>query len=351
LTEEKQEQHISSLVLETRQWDHKRGVRNPLFRMLTEQERMAILLGDSVSEKQLQQHPQSPPNTTKTTTTTASSSESRAIGKKNNNHNQKNQKSNTLARNRRRTRSFSENNHNQNKSNDHASSITTTRRTRSFTETYDDDEFSQATIHSIRNELERIRNSRTMEGSNGCTCRKLHVYLLPPNNAGKRAHHRRLKLAKVKDELKKRHALPDNHDQLSREQLELALHELVEREPCCTSHSECPCVAHGIECQADTCSCWYESHQTKDHQKQQQEQQQQTQHYGHPLWLTPEEITARCGNRYGTYVVDLHKIDRFRRSYLASGMATTRNGVNRNNENNNNKHDSDAMLYCTECAT
>ena len=197
-------------------------------------------------------------------------------------------------RTRSRSGSFSDNNGHSHRT-----------RSGSFAENKEhyNDTYTQIDVHHVRNELEQLRNSRTMDGSVGCTCRKLHVYLLPPN-AGKKAHHKRMKLPKVKQELIKRHKLPENSDSMSRDELELLLHDLVEQEPCCTSN-DCPCARSEIECQSDTCSCWYASHLTK----QQQHDSGST---------TVSEIASRCGNPNGMYAVDLERIDAFRRNYLAT---------------------------------
>jgi Cysteine/serine-rich nuclear protein N-terminus len=270
-----------AVPLETRQWDYKHKVRNPLFGTLSEQDRMHLLLASSTGSNH--PSPQPPP---------PSSCPDSPSGRKH-------------VRRSTRQRSGSED----------ASTAAAPSRTRSrsgsFAEQYNE-VYNQMEVHHCRNELEQIRNSRTMEGSTGCACRKLQVYLLPPN-AGKKAHHRRLKLLKVKEELRKRCLLPpdENH---SREELELLLHNAVEQEPCCRADS-CPCSRNGIECQADSCSCWYTSHQTK---QQQQQDVEHTNSGSSVASITPAEIVARCGNPEGMYTVDMEKIDAFRRQYLSS---------------------------------
>jgi len=253
--------------LETRQWDYRLDkLKNPLFGKLTEQERMNLLLSSSTPESEcaspkLASSPNSPDRPRRSCT-------------------------------RSRSGSFSEKQHS------HRS------RSGSFSEQYNDT-YTQIEVHHVRNELETIRNSRTGDGATGCTCRKLDVYLLPPN-AGKKAHHRRLKPQKVKEELRKRHQLPDNSDELSREELELLLHDIVEQEPCCTGN-DCPCARQGIECQDDACSCWHSSHLTKGKRNTTSARR------------TPvEEMQERCGNPHGMYCVDLDKISAVRRDLLAS---------------------------------
>jgi hypothetical protein len=235
------------LLLESRQWDYKQSSKNPIFRLIYEKERMSLLLEDTG------------------TTCKADRSQSSLS----HDFEQKSSK-NTL-----RTRSGS------------------------FSEQYNDI-YTQVKVHHIRNELEQLRNSRSGEGSTGCTCRKLHVYL-PPPNAGRKAAHRRTKPAKVKEELRKRHALPEGT--VSREELERRLHDLVEEEPCCTS--DCPCVRAGIVCQIDSCSCWMISHQM-DKGKQ---------FVRNP---TTEQIQQRCGNRYGMTTIDCTEINQYRKKFVCA---------------------------------
>lgn len=283
--------------LETRQWDYKHKCKNPLFGALMEDERMHLLLAASAASEP----PPAPHDTSRDSPTRSNkhhvrrNTRSHSIDSTNSNSNG----CHPVAPCRSRSRSGS------------VSAITT--------EHYND-VYTQVEVHHCRNELEQIRNSRTMEGSTGCTCRKLQVYLLPPN-AGKKAHHRRLKPQKVKEELRKRHLLPPNADNNSehinshhsREELELLLHDAVEQEPCCRADS-CPCARNGIECQADACTCWYSSHQTKRHQQQQQQHGSET-----TMIITPAEIKTRCGNPVaGMYVVDLEKVDAFRSNYLSA---------------------------------
>jgi hypothetical protein len=174
----------------------------------------------------------------------------------------------------------------------------TRSRSGSFAEQYNET-YTQVEVHHVRNELETLRNSRSKEGNTGCTCRKLDVYLLPPGGGGKKAHSRRMNERKVKEELRKRHLLPQ--EPKTREELEILLHDTVEKEPCCLE--DCACVRHGIECQADACKCWFTSHQAEKGKK-------------HDDTPSIETINSRCGNRFGMYTVDVVKIDDFRSSYI-----------------------------------
>ena len=233
--------------LETRQWDYKSGVKNPLFRNLIEEERQALLLGTtnpdfdrcmaSPSEQLLSS---SPPTKSRRSRSNSLSGE--------------------------------------------------------FNSTYD-----QASVHNVRNELEQLRNARTQDGGTGCSCRKLTVYIPPSDGSGgKRAQHRRLKPQKLTQELKKR-GLYDPH--ASREQLEHTLHDAVEQEPCCYWADDCACARNGIECQADACACWHDSHV---HEKKTAAR------------LKVDEIQRRCGNTYGMEVVNIEAIELYREQVLTA---------------------------------
>jgi hypothetical protein len=236
------------IMLETRQWDYKSGKeKNPLFGMLHEADRMHLLLS-STSD------PPPPENET------SPSSQGRG------------------AKSRSRSGSVGGGPGEQ------------------FNHI-----FTATLVHQIRNELEQIRNSRTMEGSMGCTCRKLNV-----TGGGKKSQ-RRMKLQKVKEELRKRQRLPPEHETMSREELELVLQTAVDQEPCCLYADSCFCARNEIGCQAETCSCWHSSHQLPSGSKGASSSKAPS----------PEEIRARCGNVVsGMYVVDIDAIDTFRNDYL-----------------------------------
>jgi hypothetical protein len=220
-------------MLETRPFDYKRGVSNLLFRSLSEHCRMKVLLASGEHEV----------------------------------HHTFN-----LPVPKRRTRS------------------------KSVTEEYSDD-FPQVDVLHVRNELEQLRASRSMEGHTGCTCRKMHVYIPPPGGGGKRAHSRRLSVHKVIDELRKRHKLPAENK--SREELELLLHSIVAEEPCCAH--DCPCAQNGINCQVDACSCWLASHMEDKKASN---------------FVPNIDIRERCGNKYGMYALDESQVDAERKHQI-----------------------------------
>merc|ERR1712194_690190 len=98
------------------------------------------------------------------------------------------------------------------------------------------------------------------------SCRKLNVFL-PTSLATKKdkpskkkkGSHRRLPERKLREELRRRGLLHKGNSSMAREKMEVLLHDTIEKEPCCWGN-DCPCVRDGIECQADTCSCWHSSH-------------------------------------------------------------------------------------------
>jgi len=168
-------------------------------------------------------------------------------------------------------------------------------------DSYSEDAFCSLQIIHIRNELEQMRIHRSAENAAGCSCRKLHVVLPSELQGGKKSHnHRRLTERRVKDELRRRHvAIATN---ATREELEQLLHDEVEKQGCCYGN-ECPCSKSGIECQADTCSCWYTSHVTASHKK------------GSDVAI-PSEALRNCGNRKGIYVVDFDAIAVYRDHFV-----------------------------------
>jgi hypothetical protein len=268
--------------LETRQWDYRSSDRkNPLFGSLHEQDRMNLLLAYSSSAAAA-------------TTSEASPLLQEDLSGDHTAASQSGSPPSPPRKMRARSASLSCEQNNIHKS------ISGRQRSASFCEQFDDT-FSQLDVHRIRNELEQIRINRSTDDSAGCTCRKLTVYLLPPGGGGKKAHHKRMNIGDLKKELRKRHILPT--DNKTREQLELILHDAVEKEPCCSS-DECACVRSGINCQMDVCGCWLPSHQTKDCSKKD------------TYTLSHRQIIEACGNRYGMYSVDLEKIQAFRLNVL-----------------------------------
>ena len=274
-------------VLETRQWDYLSGRKNPLFRPLAEEERQQIFLQYSNESPDVHNNilvsggPPSPPSSKghgRTRSSSVSSISDISVGS--------NGGSGGGSSPRRRNRSNS------------------VSQTHQFNETYD-----QVYVHHVRHELEELRNDRTKSGATGCNCRKLTVYLPPKDGSGgKKAQHRRMKPSKVVNELKKRGIY---NSKSSREELEITLHDAVEKEPCC-SGNDCFCARNGIDCQADACSCWHDSHvHTKPCDKKKN---------GSSSYLSVAEITERCGNPMGTSVCDIAAIDEFRTKLLSSGI-------------------------------
>ena len=233
---------------ETRQWDFKFSPKNPLFRTVPEKTRMHLILGteEPTPAKPKEASPNSPRRTTRSQA-------------RHNSHNE-----------RHHSRSSSRN---------------------SFQE-QPSDNFD---ARHVQQELEVLRTARTKQDARGCVCRKLHVYI-PPPSAGRKAAHRRLKPAVVKEELRQRNALPE--PQGTRESLEQLLAELVVAEPCCGE--DCPCSAAEIACQSDACGCWKAAahHLPASTTKP-----------------TPDEQVARCGSRYGMVTVDFDTIDAYRKPF------------------------------------
>ena len=167
------------------------------------------------------------------------------------------------------------------------------------------DLYELTTIRHVRNELESIRIHRSETDSTGCSCRKLNVTLPNQNVGGKNHHHRRLTERKVKEELRKRHV--PYSPKMKRDELEKLLYDTVEEQGCCYGN-DCVCVRNGINCQLDTCSCWYDSHSggsSSHHRK------------GNDSEIpSPSEVLRKCGNKYGCYVVDFEKIEESRSRYI-----------------------------------
>jgi hypothetical protein len=245
-------------VLETRQWDYLSRSKNPLFHLVTESNRMELLLRYSEPDNQavvvsVDCHKSSP-----TTTTT---------GK-------------------------------QRKQSSSSTSSSSSRRENSFTERFND-VFTKADVSHFRVELEDIRAMRSIKDATGCSCHRLKVYIPPEHGAGKTAQKKRLAIHKVKIELKKRNLLPKDDHAVSREELERILHDAVEKEGCCDY--DCPCYQNGIGCQSDACDCWQQSYKENNTTS---------------FSLTTQDIRNRCGNRLGMYTVDMDVIDEYRRNVL-----------------------------------
>jgi hypothetical protein len=257
----------TNTIYESRQWDYRR-FKNPLFGSVSEDQRHAIFLE-------------------------ASGTDASAIIESQNHNNKKNAG---------RTRSNSMGNHSHNSSSprSRSNSLGNHDLGNSMKGKFNE-EYTQAMVHHVRNELEQIRFERNKSGATGCNCRKLVVYLPPKDGSGgKKAQHRRLKPSKVVQELKKRHLYDPSVASMSREQMEKILHKAVENEPCCRDDN-CFCARNGIICQADACSCWHDSHVHAKHSSG------SSSHV-----LTNDDIRKRCGNPLGTYLVDSEAIDRYR---------------------------------------
>jgi len=253
-----------SIVYESRQWDYRSRVKNPLFRSVSEDERHALFLQASGIDPKILREGQSHKNGNSSGRTRSNS-----IG----NHCQGGRGI------RSRSNSFCDHN------------------LESVVEGKFNEEYNQAMVHHVRNELEQIRFERNKSGATGCNCRKLVVYIPPKDGSGgKKAQHRRLKPSKVVQELKKRHLHDSSVASMSRDKMEKMLYNVVEKEPCCRDDA-CFCIRNGINCQADACSCWHDSHV---HVKRSDRV------------LSNDDIRKRCGNPLGIYLVDTEAIDSYR---------------------------------------
>mmetsp|Transcript_28585 Transcript_28585/g.78510 ORF Transcript_28585/g.78510 Transcript_28585/m.78510 type:complete len:573 (-) Transcript_28585:50-1768(-) len=291
----------SALPLETRQWDYKpSGNKNPLFGLLLERERMTLLLGEAAdiddvvvqrihrkqqreAEKNNPKSPSSPANQRKT---------------------------------RSRSGSFEQSRRSRSGSTDQTRGSSSGQRNSKFfgNEERYNSTFTEYKVHHVRNELETLRNQRSQDTARGCTCRKMTVYI-PPPNAGKKAAHRRLNFKVLCQELRLRQALP-KEPLPSRDELEWKLHDIVEKEGCCQSKN-CPCVASGIGCQSDVCQCWHASHQFKSSRRNGgKNNNNNNNNAALSQEVTPKLITSRCGNPNGMYSTDLDMINNHRKQVL-----------------------------------
>ncbi len=258
---------------ETRQWDYRSRVRNPLFGVMSEDERHAAFLEASGTDVKM------------------------AL------------ESPTRSSRRKRSNSFGNHNHSGGGTRSRSNSLGNHDLGNGIKGKFNE-EYSQAMVHHVRNELEQIRFERNKSGATGCNCRKLVVYLPPKDGSGgKKAQHRRLKPSKVVQELKKRNLYDESVAKMSREQMEKLLHKTVESEPCCRDES-CFCFRNGINCQADACSCWHDSHVHAKHSS-----------VSNGDALTNDEIRKRCGNPLGTYLVDIEAIERYRTELIQQAVS------------------------------
>ena len=171
-----------------------------------------------------------------------------------------------------------------------------------------------ATTQHIQHELETLRIQRSDPANLGCSCRKLHVFL--PNSIDKSHHkkkgsHRRMPERKVCEELRRRGLLNKSNENMSREKMEVLLHDTIEKEPCCWGN-DCPCVKNGIGCQADTCSCWHASHDVAHGSTTNLHSASETHDQG------MEVMKSRCGNVNGMYIVNFEEIAEYRKRYVAA---------------------------------
>ena len=179
-------------------------------------------------------------------------------------------------------------------------SLRRSTRYKSENSEYEGTPFSAYEIRHIRNDLEQIRNQRSLK-STGCSCRKPNFYLPFYNQSieicttNTSSKHKGTKLSdrRLKEELRRRGKFKTDQ---SRPQLEIELGKAIEVEPCCWSN-DCECVRNNIPCQADSCSCWQPQHQANS-------------------TSTPEDIKKNCGNKYGMYVVDIDDIRRHRQRLI-----------------------------------
>ena len=156
----------------------------------------------------------------------------------------------------------------------------------------------------VQHDLETLRSRRSDLANLGCACRKLQIFLPKGSSSNKRkSSHRRLPERKVHEELRKRGLLhgadmSSSSSTVTREELEILLHDAIEKEPCCWG-TNCPCWRDGIGCQSETCSCW---------------------HHGDSSSTTKVDeylLKSRCGNPNGIYFVNFVAIKQYREQYLS----------------------------------
>jgi hypothetical protein len=157
----------------------------------------------------------------------------------------------------------------------------------------------------VQHDLETLRSRRSDPANLGCACRKLQIFLPKGSSSNKRkSSHRRLPERKVQEELRKRGLLHgadmSSSSTLTREGLEILLHDAIEKEPCCWG-TNCPCWRDGIGCQSETCSCWHGGDSSSSTTKV----------------VDESVLKSRCGNPNGIYFVNFDAIKQYREQYLS----------------------------------
>mmetsp|Transcript_33610 Transcript_33610/g.77543 ORF Transcript_33610/g.77543 Transcript_33610/m.77543 type:complete len:467 (-) Transcript_33610:101-1501(-) len=196
-----------NIVVETRQFDYKRGERNPMFRSRSESQRI-VLLKDAVDPNH--HHKESP--------------SSSASGKKNYHHRYQTRRDH---KNRKCTLSVSEVNNIQDASSPAALLLDL-----------------QSTAVRIQRDLVRLREQRAAVG---CSCHKAKHLSKQLNRYSEK---------RLREELKKRGLLHEgkNGGRTEKTKMVERLRNAVELEPCCGR--DCPCVQSGVDCHSEACSCW-----------------------------------------------------------------------------------------------
>ena len=150
--------------------------------------------------------------------------------------------------------------------------------------------YESVEIKHVRNELEQLRFHRSTEHL-GCNCKR-------------RKFNRRMNERKLREELRKHGITNTNNSskkKQTREDLEQMLKKVVDEQGCCYGN-DCPCVRNGVNCSADTCSCY----------------QNQTSSSNIGKNPTIEQMKSNCGNRYGLYVVDFDHINKQRTKFTTA---------------------------------
>ena len=160
----------------------------------------------------------------------------------------------------------------------------------------------------VQHELETLRSRRSDPANLGCACRKLQIFFPKGGSSSnkRKSSHRRLSERKVQEELRKRGLLhgvdmSSSSSTLTREGLEIMLHDAIEKEPCCWG-TNCPCWRDGIGCQSETCSCWHGGGDSSSSTTKA---------------VDESVLKSRCGNPNGIYFVNFDAIKQYRDQYLS----------------------------------